>query len=138
VEDRTLSYDLMVFDPDAAPTDRDAFLAWVDSQSDDVELFDPTRSEFSTRNLRLWLEEMLKTFPAMNGPYVTADQDGDDLHVTDYDISRTNIYACFAWPLAEESYLAVMSLAEKYGIGVYDISDPEGTIWRPGSDGLLC
>jgi hypothetical protein len=78
----------MVFDPDAAPTDRDAFLAWFDSENDEAELFDPTRSEFSTPKLRSWLEEMLRTFPAMNGQYAAADQDVDDPHRTDYGLSQ--------------------------------------------------
>jgi hypothetical protein len=73
----------MVFDPAAAPTDREAFLAWYDSHNDEAELFDPTQSEFSTPKLRSWLDEMLKTFPAMNGPYSKADQDVDDPHLTD-------------------------------------------------------
>jgi hypothetical protein len=128
----------MVFDPIAAPTDREAFLAWYDSYSEETELFDPIRSEFSTPKLRSWLEEMLKTFPAMNGPYASADQDVDDPHLTDYGINTTNIYACFAWSIAESAYNAVMSLAEKHGIAVYDVSGTEGRIWRPGNDGMLC
>ena len=127
----------MVFDPAAAPTDREAFLAWYNSHNDETELFDPTRSEFSTPNLRSWLDDMLKTFPAMNGPYSNADQDVDDPHLSDYGINRTNIYACFAWSIAESAYNAVMTLAEKHGIAVYDVSDTEGRIWRPGNDGLL-
>lgn len=132
-----MSYDLVVFDPDAAPKDHDAFLAWFDSHTE-AEPFDTIRSEFSTPKLRLWLEELLKTFPAMNGYYAAADQDVDDPHLTDYGIDCSHINACFAWSLAESAYNAVMSLAEKHGIGVYEISDPEGKIWRPGSDGKLC
>ena len=95
-----MSYDLLVFDPAAVPIDRGAFLVWYDSRDIEVELFDPTQSEFSTSNLRSWLDDMLKTFPALNGPYSKCDHDWDDLYLTEYDIRRTNIYACFAWSLA--------------------------------------
>ena len=77
VETSTLSYDLMVFDPDAAQTDRDAFLVWLKSQDDEDETFDPARSDFSKPRLRPWLEDMLRTFPAMNGQHAAADQDVD-------------------------------------------------------------
>ena len=133
-----MSYDLVVFDPDAAPTEHAAFLAWFRSHDDEADLFDATRSDFSTPKLRSWLEEVLKTFPAMNGHYAAAEQDVDDPHLTDYGIERTHIYACFAWSVAESAYNTVMSLADKYGIAVYEISDPEGAIWRPNSDGKLC
>ncbi|MCA9064230.1 MAG: hypothetical protein KDA96_14265 [Planctomycetaceae bacterium] len=132
-----MSYDLMVFDPAAAPTNRDAFLAWCNAQNDETEFFDPTCSEFSTPSLRSWLDEMLRTFPAMDGPYCSADRD-DDPHLTDYETNRTNIYACFAWSMAESAYRLVMSLAEKHGIAVYEVSAPKGRIWRPGHDGMLC
>lgn len=128
----------MVFDPDMAPVDRDAFLAWFGSHNNDPEVFDPTRTEFSTPNLRSWFEDLLTTFPAMNGPYSHADQDIDDPHLTDYGIRRTHIYACFAWSMAESAYGMVMSLAERHGIAVYDVSDAKGRIWRPGPDGILC
>ncbi|MCA9035777.1 MAG: hypothetical protein KDA91_11640 [Planctomycetaceae bacterium] len=132
-----MSYDLMVFDPSAAPMDREEFLAWCDLQNDQTEVFDPTRTEFSTPGLRSWLEEMLRVFPAMDGPYCSADRD-DDPHLTDYEMNRTSIFACFAWSKAKSAYNAVMSIAEKHGIAVYEISDPGGRIWRPGGDGLLC
>ena len=127
----------MVFDPGAAPIDREAFLAWYNSHSDEDEIFNPTRSDFSTPQLRLWLEEILETFPAMNGPFATIDSDVDDPHLTDYGIGRTHIYACFSWSLAESAYKLVMALAEKYGIAVFDVSNPHGRIWRPGTDGTL-
>lgn len=130
-----MSYDLVVFDPDAAPIDRDAFLAWFDN--DEAEPFDTIHSDFSTPKLRLFLEELLKQFPAMNGCYAAADQDVDDPHLTEYGVYRSHIYACFAWSLVEAAYNAVMSLAEKHRIAVYEISNPDGRIWRPGSDGKL-
>ena len=133
-----MSYDLMVFDPAAVPIDREAFLAWYDSGHSGEELFDPSRSEFSTPNLRSWLEEMLKTFPALNGPYSQIDLDFDDPHLTEYAINRTNIYVCFAWSLAESAYNAVISLAEKHRLAFFDVSGAEGRVWRPGNDGRLC
>jgi hypothetical protein len=132
-----LSYDLLVFDPAAVPIDREAFLAWYDSRDMEAELFDPTQSEFSTPNLRSWLDDMLQTFPALNGPYSKIDQDWDDPHFTEYDINKTNIYACFAWSLAESAYNAVLSLAEKHRVAVFDVSGSEGRVWYPGNDGRL-
>lgn len=132
-----MSYDLLVFDPKAAPLERAAFLQWYESQNELDGGFNPTRDEFSSPKLRTWLEEMLEIFPAMNGSFAKAEQDVDDPHLTDYGINRTSIYACFAWSLADLAYNSVMTAAEKHGVGVYDVSNPQGAIWRPGNDGKL-
>jgi hypothetical protein len=127
----------MVFDPAAVPVDREAFLDWYDSGEFESKLFDPARSQFSDPHLRSWLEDMLKTFPALNGRDSRIDLDLDDPHWTDYGINRTNVYACFAWSLAESAYNAVFSLAEKHRLGFFDVSGAEGRVWRPGNDGRL-
>ena len=64
-----MSYDLAVFDPAASPRIRRAFedwfhrvTRWEDQQShDDPNICSPP--------LKSWFLEMIKEFPAMNGPY---------------------------------------------------------------------
>jgi hypothetical protein len=94
-----MSYDLMVFDPKDPPTDREGFMAWFDRQAlwDEEHSYD--NPNVSTPELRSWFLEMIKQFPAMNGPY--ASDDVDDPKISDYSIGKSAIYVALAWSQAE-------------------------------------
>ena len=49
-----MSYDLMVFDPEAAPLDRDAFMRWFEHQAEWSEDHDYDDPAVSTPALRAW------------------------------------------------------------------------------------
>ena len=126
-----MSYDLMVFDAEAAPGARQPFLTWFEQQtewSEDHGYDDPA---VSSPRLRAWFLEMIQRFPAMNGPY--ASDDVDDPSVTDYSVGRSVIYISFAWSEAEKAYEATSSLARRHGLGFFDVSG-EGTVWIPAGD----
>ena len=92
----------MVFDPSAAPRGRKAFLEWYDQQTQWTETHGYNNPDVPTAPLRAWFQEMIKTFPPMNGPL--ASDDLADLKVTDYSVGQTVIYACFAWKVADAAY----------------------------------
>jgi hypothetical protein len=97
----------MVFAVEAAPTEREAFLEWYDSQTEweeDHGYADPAISE---ARLQSWFKEMIESYPAMNGPYSSETLPDDDAAVTDYSIGMSVIYAAFAWSKAEDAYKAV-------------------------------
>lgn len=77
--------------------------------------------------------EMIKTFPAMNGPY--AVDDPDNAFVTDYCIGKDVIYVTFAWSMAEKAYEVMKSIAEKHSVGFFDASADDGDILFPDSTG---
>ena len=125
-----MSYDLMVFEPSAAPRARKDFMAWYKQQTQWSEPHGYNDPSVSTAPLREWFMEMISAFPAMNGPY--ASDDIDDPNVTDYSIGNHVIYAAFAWSRAEPAYQSMVALAKKHGVGFFDVSASEGAIVFPG------
>ena len=132
-----MSYDLLVFAPEHAPTEREAFLAWWDRQAEWSEDHDYENPGVSTPALRAWFMEMIEAFPQMNGPYAPEELPEDDSAVTDYSIGRESIYAAFAWSKVEQAYNRVFALAGKHKVGFFDASSETSAVWLPdGSGGL--
>ncbi|MEH6461766.1 hypothetical protein [Chitinimonas sp. JJ19] len=132
-----MSYDLMVFASEAAPKDREAFLAWYDEQSEWEEAHSYDNPEVSTPALRAWFLEMIQAYPAMNGPFSSTDQQEDEVSVTDYSVGCSVIYSAFQWPQAEQAYVAMFSLAGKHGVGFFNVSSDKAEVWLPDGKGGL-
>ena len=129
-----MSYDLMVFNVQSAPSNKKDFHKWYDKQvewNEDHSYDDPS---VSSKELRNWFEEMMKEYPAMNGPF--ASDDVDDPKVTDYSVGRDVIYAAFAYSVAQEARNRMFELATKHKLGFFDISE-SGAIVTPGPDGVM-
>lgn len=124
-----MSYDAMVFDPEVAPRKKSEFLKWYKVQTEWTEGHSYDDPEISTPALREWFMDMIKTFPAMNGPY--AKEDADDPHVTDYSVGTSVIYAGFAWSLADEAYKSMFAMAKKHGVGFFNASGSDDEIYFP-------
>ncbi len=127
----------MVFAPEAAPKDREAFMEWYDAQSEWEEEHSYDNPDVSAPALRAWFLEMNRTYPAMNGPFSLEDLPDDDESVTDYSIGRSVICAAFAWSKAEQAYEATISLAARHGVGFYNVSSEHGEVWLPDGNGGL-
>ncbi|MDI9273195.1 hypothetical protein [Stenotrophomonas sp. PFBMAA-4] len=128
-----MSYDMMVFEASVAPRDAAAFIAWFEKQAEwgeNHEYDDPT---VSSPALQGWFAEMAQDFPPMNGPL--SNDDDDRAEVTDYSIGRQVIYGAFAYSVAERAHGRVQDLAEKHGVGFFDLSADEPAIVFP--DGLV-
>ena len=123
-----MSYDLMVFNPEAAPQTRTDFQAWYDAQTNWAEGHGYDDPVVTTPQLRYWLLEMVQTFPDLNGVDTTDDHTSE--HETDYSIGRAVIYAAFDWSLADEANETALRLAQKYQVGFYDPSY-EGPVLLP-------
>ncbi len=132
-KEKTMSYDLIVFDPEAPPSDRDGFLKWYKQQTQWSESHDYNDPDVSTPALRSWFFEITKLFPPMNGPY--ASDDCDDSRVSDYCIGRSIIYITFAWSQADEAFRATFSLGQKHKVGFVDVSSDAGQVWVPDANG---
>lgn len=128
-----MSYDLMVFDPQAPPPRRSGFIRWYEEQTQWNEGHSYDRPEITTSTLRAWYEEMRKDYPALNGPGSTDDVDNPN--VTDYSIGKSAIYAAFAWSESKAARDAVFRLAEKHRVGFFDVSDDNGAVWVPTASG---
>lgn len=130
-----MSYDLMVFHPDAPPEDRDGFLKWYDAQTKWDEGHDYQSLDVAAPNLQAWLLDILQHYPAMNGPLSNPDADVDDPCLSEYSIGKSIIYCCFAWSQAERAHNVVFSLAEKHQVGFFDVSATDGQVRMPDGDG---
>jgi hypothetical protein len=115
-----LSYDLMVFEPSAAPRQHDMFLEWYHDQTNWAEPHSYDDPKVTSPRLAAWFYDIIKTFPPMNGPL--RSEDVDDPKVTDYSIGTVLIYAAFAWSQDRAAYAAVRQLAEKHRVGFFDVS----------------
>ncbi len=132
-----MSYDLMVFAPEAAPKDREAFMVWYDEQTEWEEKHSYDNPKVSTPALRAWFLEMIQAYPQMNGPFSSDDLPQDEASVTDYSVGRSVIYAAFAWSKAAQAYQAMFSLAAKHGVGFFDVSSDHAEVWLPDGKGGL-
>ncbi|WP_309603362.1 hypothetical protein [Sphingomonas sp.] len=126
-----MSYDLMVFDPEAAPREREQFVIWYRQQTEWTDAYSDVDPAISAEGLQSWYRSMLPAWPNMQE---INDDQVDDPHVTGYTISRSSIYADFRWSAAEEAYEAVRRLAIEHRVGFYDVSgdDGDGEIYFPG------
>lgn len=132
-----MSYDLAVFDPEAAPREKAAFLAWFEQQTDwqDERTYDDPA--LCAPGLRAWMLDMISEgFLAMNGPHAAPD-DADMSRVTGYSINTSLIYADFRWSQVEAAYEAVFRLAQKHRLGFFDVSADDGQVWWPNENGVL-
>lgn len=132
-----MSYDLMVFEPIAAPASHQEFLEWFAQKtkwSEDHGYDDPG---LTSRNLRAWFEEMIQIFPPMNGPFAKEPIPEDEASSSDYAIGADFIYASFAWSKAEPAYMTVARLAEKHRLGLFNASSSGEEVWVPGEGKMV-
>lgn len=133
-----MSYDLAVFEPRDELRSRTTFDAWYDETTDwddKVDYNDPNNARGA---LRAWFDEMIQTFPPMNGPLaLSIEQLSRGAAAADYGIARDLIYLGFSWSQVELAYETCFALAEKHGVGFLDASGDEGAAWFPGANGQL-
>ncbi len=128
-----MSFDLAVFDPNSAPTDRADFIVWYRAQTQWSEKHSYDDPAVCAPALRAWFHEMREQFPPLNGPF--RSEGVDDPKTTDYSLGRSIVYAAFAWSEEAEARDATFELAKKHGIGFFDVSSDDGDVWAPSSYG---
>lgn len=131
-----MSYDLMVFDPKAAPKSRPEFLAWYKTVFQWAEPHSYDDPIVTTDELRQWFMDMIVDFPAINGPFAIAETDPrfeEDI-ITSYNIGEHFVYTCFRWSVAESAYNMMLEQAKKHHVGFYDVSGA-GDIFLPDNHG---
>jgi hypothetical protein len=130
-----MSYDLMIFEESVAPKKKEDFMLWYSEQVKWKEDHDYQDHSVTSEALRNWFMDMIKTFPPMNGPLASFEDDDDDEKLTDYSIGKNIIYAAFAWSVQEEAYKAMRTLAIKHKVGFFDVSTDNGEILFPSATG---
>jgi hypothetical protein len=126
-----MSYDLMVFAPDACPAKkREPFLDWYDEQSEWGEGHSYDDPAVSTPALRDFYNALVTEFPAIE----TDEEEGTG---TDYTIGKSLIYITFAWDKVDEAHAAVFRLAGQHALGFFDVSSDLAETWLPDGKGGL-
>jgi hypothetical protein len=125
-----MSYDLMVFEPTAAPRERNAFLDWYRAQTQWTEDHSYNDPSVTTTRLSAWFADMRRDFPSVND----ASDGADNPRVTEYSIGKSVIYAAFRWSEAESAYAAVRTRAVGHRLGFFNVSADNGEIWFPPAE----
>jgi hypothetical protein len=124
-----MSYDLMVFNKEVAPNNSDDFIKWYYIQTEWNEGLDYNEPQNASIELQNWFRDIIKTFPPLNGPL--ASNDFDNNYASDFSISKNIIYVAFSWSVAEEAYKTMYELAEKHGVGFFNVSSDSSEIFIP-------
>lgn len=121
-----MSLDLLVFDKSKAPSEPMEFLRWFHKKAEWKADRDYSDIKGTDQPLVDFFMEMIKTYPAMNGPYAPSDEEfeqdpelEDSPYLTDYCIDEDLIYMAFAYSVADGDF--VQKLAFKYGLGFFDM-----------------
>jgi hypothetical protein len=121
----------MVFDPVAAPRERESFMRWYEDQTTWGESHSYDDYRVCSPALQRWFLDMVETFPPMNGPLASKDYDS---FVTDHCCGNSVIYSAFAWSVADTARRTMRELAIKHGLGFYDVSGDPGEILFPDDE----
>ena len=132
-----MSYDLMVFAPEAAPAKRADFLAWYERQTEWEEAHDYDDPAVATPALRDFYMAMLPDFPAAADDGDAGQGGSDEATGTDYMIGASLIYMSFPWDKVDQAFDAVMRLAAKHRLGFFDLSSDLAEVWLPDGKGGL-
>ena len=129
-----MSYDLMVFAPEAAPSKRGDFLEWYEQQTEfgeDQAYDDPA---VSTPALQAFYKELAAGFPPAQAEADAPGEEGG----TDYMIGPALIYMSFLdWDKIDEAHGAVFRIAAKHALGFFDVSSDLAEVWLPDNKGGL-
>jgi hypothetical protein len=127
-----MSFDLMVFAPDAAPFKRPAFLDWYEAQTAWTEDHDYDAPAVAAPALQAFYADLAADFPP-----VPANVDEPESG-TDYTIGRALIYMSFLdWDRIDAAWEAVYRLAAKHELGFFDVSSDLAEVWLPDRKGGL-
>ncbi len=121
----------MVFESNTAPASHVQFMDWYEQQTQWAEGHSYDDPAVSTAKLRVWFMEIIKSFPPLNGPLSQDDLPEDEASATDYSVGKSVIYCAFAWPKAELAYETVFELAQKLGVGFFNVSSGNEEVWLP-------
>ena len=130
-----MSYDLVVFEPDAAPADRNGFRTWY---TEAAHLGDGKLAGNPTAPapvLQAWYRDMIKAFPALIGPDAPAFREIDDERSAEYRFGPTAIFASFQWEASRKVQLQALRLARSHGVGLFDACGPTCAVWGPTEKG---
>ena len=128
-----MSYDILIFEPDAV-TDED-FPQWWEQVSRWEEPRDYDTTEGSTPAIRAFYRDLIRAFPPFNGPDALSDAELEEreakgLPVADYTIGADYINISVGWSDANALVKTVGQMAWTQRLAVAYVSE-DSSIFRP-------
>lgn len=113
----------MVFEPDAPPEDRHAFIGWFSQVVRLREGHMTTEPTDTTPRLREWYRDMSVAFPHVREmPVRPLTGTRVDDFATDYRFHPQAIFARFEWKVSRKAYHIGIRFARLRGLGFFDAS----------------
>lgn len=127
-----MSFDLAAFDPSA--TNDKHFARWYQKQAKWSEKHNYDDPSVCTPQLRAFYNEIIESYPPMNGPDSPGEQalDNDpalERRLSDYSLGSQIVYGAFAWSEAEKVQPLFLELAKKHKVAVA-LFESEGIVVR--------
>lgn len=130
-----MSYDLAVFDPQPQLRDRAAFMSWYDTRTEWADGLDYNEPSNASAALQRWFQEIIVTFPPLNGRLRPGDFATNEW-TADYSIASDLICVAFPSSKSGPAHEVTRHLASKHGVGFFDASG-DGGAWFPTVGGTL-
>jgi hypothetical protein len=118
-----MSYDLLAFDPNVAPRDREAFKEWWAVQAQWGEDHGYNDPSVTTPELQRFYGLMTSDFQDIGS---LSDEEDVGSRTSDYSIGKSVIYVAFPWPEADLAYNKFRESAVQSGVGFYEVSTDQG------------
>ena len=131
---RSMSYDLLIFEPDCA-TDEDFPRWWEQAVAQWDEPGDFSTIDGSTPAIRSIYRDLIRTFPPFNGPDALSEEEleereNEGLPVADYTIGADYVYISVGWSDANALVKTVGQMAWTQRLAVAYVSE-DSSIVRP-------
>lgn len=132
-----MSFDVMLFDTQDAPREREVFDQWFHGLNVWEGDLDYNDCRNATPSLQNFYRDIIRIYPSINGPDApdSAAVESDPemaSRMTDYSIAPRLIYAAFAWSHAQDAEKLIHDLAARHGVGIYHVSTDNAVIFPDG------
>lgn len=131
-----MSYDLLVFDPATPPSDRIGFLSWYTDLArwGDGKLV--SNPAVAAPVLQAWYRDMIKGFPATNGPDNAGIAAMENDNRAEYRFSQSAVFGAFQWEASRHAHRQAQKFARMHNVGFFDVSGDNGAVWGPSPKGF--
>jgi hypothetical protein len=127
-----MGYHIIMFDPEAAPAEPEAFGRWISEETTwDMSGDQPAGLDPKTASaiLQGWFMEVLRPYPPLHGPYALPGWH-DKPGASEYRFAAHLAEIEVPTEKNEEAFTLCLELAQKMRLGLYD-SGSRGEVWMP-------
>ena len=132
-----MSFDVMIFDPEIAPFDKEKFRAWCEAETGEKAARSSHTPEVADKDaFRDFYEQIREVFSPFNGPDdVALGTDPSQLRILrtcEYFFRPSSVYMCFRWPAQDFARATCSTFAKALNLGIFLISSKSPQARFPG------